>query len=41
MIAALIAKLERVAETHPDPAVRAAARRDAEGYRRAQEGRGR
>lgn len=32
MIASLIAKLERVAETHPDPKIRAAALRDAQGY---------
>lgn len=35
MIADLIAKLEHAAETHPDPEVRAACRRDADGYRAA------
>lgn len=28
-------KLAKIAETHPDPKVRAAAKRDAEGYRAA------
>lgn len=35
MIRQLIEKLERVAATHPDPQVRAAAKRDAEGYAKA------
>lgn len=35
MVKQLIEKLERVAATHPDPKVRAAAKRDADGYRKA------
>lgn len=35
MIQNLIDKLERVAETHADPKIRAAAKRDAEGYKAA------
>jgi len=35
MIQKLIDKLERVAATHPDPEIRAAAKRDAEGYKAA------
>jgi hypothetical protein len=40
MIKQLIAKLDRVAETHPDPKIRAAAKRDADGYRAALKAKG-